>query len=214
MLYKQATAQIHLNMFSYSEFFYAPDHTYSKQKIFHPTNIGVSIAYDFNRQWSLALGAQHVQSRFDWDCISIGLKQTWFFIFNPDTCKYKLQSVYNAMQFPVSIIYSFRSSKERLTHSIGVGNTAFYYFKANLFVSNDTMSYSIQESEPTLIYRFTPELFYQLDAKFYKNVSLNAMVGVRKEGWDRLNYSIFGKIGLGYQFNWAPKASKKGKKRK
>jgi hypothetical protein len=213
MLCKHATAQLHLNVFSYSEFFYTPNANHSKQKIFHPTNIGLSIAYDFNRQWSLALGAQHVQRRFDWDCVRIGYGRTWFFIFNPDTCQYKLQVVSNEIQFPVSIIYSFRSSKEQLTHSIGIGNTIFYYFKSNLFISNDTISYSVPESASAFIYRFAPELFYQLDAKLYKNVSLNAIIGVRKQGFNGSNYAIFGKLGLGYPFHWTQKAKKKGRKR-
>jgi hypothetical protein len=214
MFCNQATAQIHLNAFSYAEYFHAPDYTYSKQQKFHPTNVGVSLAYDFNRQWSLALGAQHLRSQFDWDCIRIGIDRTWFFIFNPDTCQYKLQAVYNEIQFPVSIIYSFRSSKERLTHSIGVGNTIFYYFGSTLFVSNDTISSSIQGSEPAFRYRFAPELFYQLNAKFYKNVSLNAIIGARKRGWSVPNYDFFGKLGLSYTFNRTQKAKKRGNKKK
>lgn len=199
--------QVEFNLFSYSEFFHAPNESYGQEKSFDwgvnklnfSFNIGGSFNYSLNDKLNIKMEFQKNQRTFDCDCIGWVISQASYYAIVPPPCSYKLRTNYNQLQLPLSIRYELFANQKKIKHWIGVGNKFFYGSSTTRTIYSNLVS-KTYEGKPYFFWGFAPELYYQLDYNFYKKVSANAIIGVRKESFIQPNYAIFGKVGLGYQF--------------
>jgi hypothetical protein len=211
-------AQIRLNLFSYSDFFHAPNESFEKIRSFSTavnkfnfsSQMGASIDFQFNDKLNIILGIQKARQYFDCDCVGSIHSKDFEYVILSSNCLYQSKTEYNMIQIPLSLSYSFLPN-QKMIHSIAVGNTTTYnaYVKSTVFNSSAYIEY---KSNLFLFSMFAPELYYKLDYNFHKKVSLNAIIGVRKESFNVPNYAIFGKVGLGYSLG-SSNSSKRYKKR-
>lgn len=199
--------QVQLNLFSYSEFFYSPNQSYDDLKSFYrgynksnfSSNLGISIDYKINRQFSISVGLQRVNRRFDCNCVNVIISKSNYYYVGDSACVLKSNAEERILQIPLSVKYSFPSQSEKYSHSLGIGNTLVYRLGRESLLYDDTGSLLLM-SDRKFITFFAPEIYYALNARLSKRVSANVSFGIRGEITKQFNHAFFAKAGLGYLF--------------
>jgi hypothetical protein len=210
-------AQVRIGLLSHSESFYSPNESLDGAKSFgsgynkfnFSSKLGVTIGYKINKRFSILVGGQLVDRKFDNDCIKVIMLLSNVYKLSDSTCSLGLKATYKFFQLPLSIKYSFESNNENITHSIGVGHTITYSLGREDLLYNGADSLRIKYL-PNFIWFFAPEIYYELNARLMRQTFFTASFGIREEITTQLNHALFGKVGITYSFE---KEKRKHKRR-
>jgi hypothetical protein len=199
-------AQVQLGLFSYSEFFYSPNESYHKEKLYingyNKSNVssllGISLSYQINDKFSLSVGGQRINRDFDCNCINTIISISNIHSLGKSNCLLQLKATYKILQVPLSAKYTFRSN-DKFTHSIGVGNTIVYSLKRKNLLY-DSLG-ALDETYPKrLLSLISPEVHYDLSAHLFNHTYANLSFGIREELSNQVNHAFFAKVGMSYSF--------------